>query len=53
MSILLYVVSNVVHYIHQRTTGSNVAVPASERFPKGISEEEQDMDNYLRNQEQN
>lgn len=52
MSILLYIVSNVVHFIHRRTTGSIIDVPANERFPKGISEEEQEMDSYLRNQEQ-
>ena len=52
MSILLYIVSNIVHIIHRRTTGEILAVPVNERFSKGISGEEQELDTYLRNQEQ-
>lgn len=52
MSILLYIVSNIVHIIHRRTTGENLAVPVNVRFSKGISGEEQELDTYLRKQEQ-
>ena len=55
MSIVLYIVSNVVYLIHQRKTASDVRVPgttASDRLPKGINEEEQEMASYLRDQEE-
>ncbi len=47
ISILLYVASNVVAFIHQRNSAKNVATTAT----TAANEEEQQMANYLQDQE--
>jgi hypothetical protein len=54
MSILLYVASNVVYFIHKRTKSSNARPSVTNGgtlSPEGLNEEEQQMTEYLRDQE--
>ena len=56
MSILLYAISNVVYFIHQRKKTKNVRVTSTddpELNFEAINTEEQEMVDYLKNQEDN
>lgn len=51
MSILLYVISNVIYFFHQRKNAKNVQASVTNGTtlnPESVNEEEEQMANYLR-----
>ncbi len=53
MSILLYVISNVIYFLHQRKSVKNSQVLTTDGTtlnPEGFNEEEQQMVSYLKDQ---
>lgn len=53
LSILLYVASNVISFIHQRNSAKDTAIISTvgTKLTVGVNEEEQEMASYLREQE--
>ncbi len=54
ISIILYVLSNIVHFIHQRQTtkkAETTSTNSKKISPEGVNDEEQEMTIYLRDQE--
>lgn len=53
MSIILYIISNIVHYIHIRNNKLNTRSSLTHEAPLSTENinEEQEMNNFLRNQQ--
>jgi hypothetical protein len=54
VSIILYVLSNIVYFIHQRQTTKKAEATSKNSkniSPEGVNDEEQEMTIYLRDQE--
>ncbi len=51
MSILLYIISNVIYFIHQRKTTKNASTNPTKLSQEVVNDEEEEMTTYLRNQE--
>lgn len=54
VSIILYVLSNIVYFIHQRQTtkkAETTSTNSKKISPEGVNDEEQEMTIYLRDQE--
>ncbi len=54
MSIILYGISHLIYFLHQRNQSLNARASiknGAALAPESVNEEEQEMANYLRNQE--